>query len=57
MRKKQQKNGGVKLHMTKRHTRARSSDQHRLLLLTEVKSKEYHHYLCVIITLSPKQEK
>ena len=35
------KNGGVKMLMTKRYTRTRSSDQHRLLLLTgtEVKTK------------------
>ena len=41
------KNGGVKLLMTKRYTRARSSDQHRLLLLTEVKTKEYRHSECM----------
>ena len=33
--------------MTKRHTQARSSDQHRLLLLTEVETKEYHHSECM----------
>ena len=41
------KNGGVKLLMTERHTGARSSDQHRLLLLTEVKTKEYRHSECI----------
>ena len=40
------KNGGVKMLMTKRHIR-RSSDQHRLLLLTEVKTKEYRHSECM----------
>ena len=35
------KNGGVKMLMTKRHIQTRSSDQHRLLLLTEVQTKEY----------------
>ena len=33
--------------MTNRHTGTRSSDQHRLLLLTEVKTKEYHHSECM----------
>ena len=33
----EKKNGGVKMLMTKRHTRSRSSDQHRLLLLTVLK--------------------
>ena len=37
------KNGGLKMLMTKRHIRTRSSDQHRLLLLTEVQTKEYRH--------------
>ena len=45
--KKTTKNGGVQLLMTKRHTQARSSDQHRLLLLTEVKTKEYRHSECM----------
>ena len=40
-------NGGVKMLMTKRHIRTRSSDQHRLLLLTELKSKEYRHSECM----------
>ena len=40
------KNGGVKMLMTKRHVQTRSSDQHRLLLLTEVKTKEYRHSEC-----------
>ena len=44
---KQQKNGGVKMLMTKRHIQTRSSDQHRLLLLTEVKTKEYRHSECM----------
>ena len=35
------------MFMTKRHIRTRSSDQHRLLLLTEVKTKEYHHSECM----------
>ena len=33
--------------MTKRHIRTRPSDQHRLLLLTEVKAKEYRHSECM----------
>ena len=33
--------------MTKRHIRTRSSDQHRLLLLTEVKTKEYRNSECM----------
>ena len=33
----EKKNGGVKMLMTKRHTRTRSSNQHRLLLLTVLK--------------------
>ena len=33
--------------MTKRHIRTKSSDQHRLLLLTEVKTKEYRHSECM----------
>ena len=37
MLKNHPKNGGVKMLMTKRHIRTRSNDQHRLLLLTEVK--------------------
>ena len=41
------KNGGVKMLMTKRHIQTRSSDQHRLLLLTEVKTKEYRHSECM----------
>ena len=45
--KKPTKNGGVKMFMTKRHTQTRSSDQHRLLLLTEVKTKEYRHSECM----------
>ena len=40
-------NGGVKMLMTKRHIQTRSSDQHRLLLLTEVKTKEYRHSECM----------
>ena len=40
------KNGGVKMLMTKRHIRKRSSDQHLLLLLSEVKTKEYRHSEC-----------
>ena len=35
------KNGGVKMLMTKRHISTKSSDQHRLILLTEVKTQEY----------------
>ena len=41
------KNGGVKMLMTKRHIQTRSSDQHRLLLLSEVKTKEYRHSECM----------
>ena len=41
------KNGGVKMLMTKRHIQTRSSDQHHLLLLTEVKTKEYRHSECM----------
>ena len=41
MKKTTTKNGGVKMLMTKRHIRTRSSDQHHLLLLTEVKAMEY----------------
>ena len=41
------KNGGVKMLITKRHNRTRSSDQHRLLLLTKVKTKEYRHSECM----------
>ena len=41
------KNAGVKMLMTKRHIQTRSSDQHRLLLLTEVKTKEYRHSECM----------
>ena len=33
--------------MTKRHIGTKSSDQHRLLLLTEVKTKEYRHPECM----------
>ena len=40
-------NAGVKMLITKRHIRTRSSDQHRLLLLTEVKTKEYRHSECM----------
>ena len=40
------KNRGVKMLMTKRHIQTRSSDQHRLLLLPEVKTKEYRHSEC-----------
>ena len=47
MKKQQQQNGGVKMLMTKRHIRTRLSDQHRLLLLTEVKTKEYRHLECM----------
>ena len=46
-KKKTTKNGGVKMLMTKRHIQTRSSDQHRLLLLTEVKTKEYRHSECM----------
>ena len=45
--KNKTKNGGVKMLMTKRHIQTRSSDQHRLLLLTEVKTKEYRHSECM----------
>ena len=41
------KNGGVKMLMTKRYIQTRSNDQHRLLLLTEVKTKEYRHSECM----------
>ena len=41
------KNGGVNMLMTKRHIQTRSSDQHRLPLLTEVKTKEYRHSECM----------
>ena len=41
------KNGGVKMLMTKRYIQTRPSDQHRLLLLTEVKTKEYRHSECM----------
>ena len=44
------KNVGVKMLMTKRHIRTRSSDQHRLLLLTKVKTKEYRHSECTEIS-------
>ena len=46
-KEKKTKNGGVKMLMTKRHIRTRSSDQHRLLPLTEVKTKEYRHSECM----------
>ena len=45
--KKTTKNGGVKMLMTKRHIRTKPSDQHRLLLLTGVKAKEYRHSECM----------
>ena len=47
LNEKTTKNGGVRKLMTKRHIRTRSSDQHRLLLLTEVKTKEYRHSECM----------
>ena len=39
-------NRGLKMLMTKRHIQTRSNDRHRLLLLTEVKTKEYRHSDC-----------
>ena len=44
---KKTKIGGVKMLMTKRHIRTRPRDQHRLLLLTEVKTKEFRHSECI----------
>ena len=39
--------GGVEKLTTKRHIQTRSGDHHRLLLLTEVKTKEYRHSECI----------
>ena len=47
LREKTTKNGRVTMLMTKRHIQPRSNDQHCLLVLTEVKTKEYHHSECM----------